>query len=79
MKHQFEQDYNAKALKDLGVTVLKSLNVDSIDQIKKWIKNEKIITMQYENQNNEIVDRILLDYIQMISLLKIKKNFLNIR
>ena len=74
MKHQFEQDYNAKALKDLGVTVLKSLNVDSIDQIKKWIKNEKIITMQYENQNNEIVDRILLDYIQMISLLKIKKN-----
>jgi uncharacterized protein (TIGR00661 family) len=59
MKGQYEQYCNAAALDDMGVPVLKSLNVKHIERIKDWIENGEIIGVNYPDQTEEIINRVL--------------------
>lgn len=64
MRGQIEQNYNAFALKKMGVTVLKKLNVDKAERIAEWLKNPKVVQGNFENDLNYLVDQIALDYIK---------------
>ena len=64
MKYQFEQHMNAFALDKMGVKVLKELNENSINEIRKWIKKANAVRMNYPDENKKIIDTILIDYIR---------------
>lgn len=62
MKNQYEQQCNAKALKEMGVTVLKKLNKKNIKNLAEWIHSDKIINVNYDDSTKDILDAILLPY-----------------
>ena len=49
MKKQYEQHYNAAALKHLGVTVLKSIKNKSLQKIGEWLDSDKIVQVDYSD------------------------------
>lgn len=61
-KRQIEQYYNAAALADLGVPVMKSLKKKHQKVIRKWIKSTDRITVTYPEVANSIVSDIIADY-----------------
>lgn len=63
MKNQYEQHFNAKALEELGVPVLKSLKMKHIPKIKEWIDINHKIELDFPNETQQIIDHILYDFI----------------
>ncbi len=59
MKNQYEQHLNAAALKEIGVPVIKNLNVNNDEIIRFWIEHKQSIDVQFENNIQEVVDSIL--------------------
>jgi uncharacterized protein (TIGR00661 family) len=62
MKNQYEQQCNALALKEMGVSVIKKLNRRRIPKIAKWILSNSIIEVAYPDTTEEIIEAILLPY-----------------
>lgn len=62
MKNQYEQQCNALALEELGVDVIKKLNKKNIKKISKWIFSDKIVTVDYPDTTEDIIEAILLPY-----------------
>ena len=62
MKNQYEQQCNALALKEMGVSVIKKLNRRRIPKIAKWIHSNTIIEVSYPDTTEEIIEAILLPY-----------------
>lgn len=58
MKTQYEQQLNAAALKQLGVPVIKSLKPKHNDTIADWIKNGKVIDVDYKDTTQQILDMV---------------------
>lgn len=63
MKNQFEQHFNAEALKNLGVPVLKSLKPKNVQKIKNWIESNYKVDLEFPNETQHIIDYILYDFI----------------
>lgn len=63
MKKQYEQFLNAAALKDIGVPVIKNLKTKNDDIIQSWIEHKQNIDVHYENNIQEIIDKILENHI----------------
>ena len=61
MKGQYEQQCNAAALKDMGVPVIKSLKLKYVDKITKWIETGKIIKVDYPDNTEQIINKILAE------------------
>lgn len=59
MKGQYEQQCNAAALKDMGVPVIKSLKLKHADKIKQWLESNKKVEVNYPDETEEIVNKIL--------------------
>lgn len=59
MKQQYEQHCNAAALSAMGVPILKELSRASIDTIKTWLETEQNIEVDYPDESDCIVDRII--------------------
>lgn len=59
MKKQFEQQCNALALKQMGITVVKSLKKKWHDQIESWLNEENPIRVNYPDNAEQIVSTIL--------------------
>lgn len=59
MKKQYEQYCNAAALEEMGVDVLRSLKKKYIPQINEWIKNSKIIPVNYPDITSDIINMII--------------------
>lgn len=59
MKKQFEQACNAAMLKEMGVPVVKKLNLDNIPKIKKWLIDDTIVKVDYPDNAEEIVSIIV--------------------
>ena len=49
MKRQHEQHYNAAALKQMGVPVLKKVKKKNLAKIEEWLESNTRITVQYDN------------------------------
>ncbi|QVY65477.1 glycosyltransferase family protein [Polaribacter sp. Q13] len=62
MKNQYEQQCNALALKQMGVSVLKKLNRKQLIKIAKWIESDTIIPVNYPDTTEDILDAILLPH-----------------
>ncbi len=63
MKHQYEQHFNAAALKELGIPVLKSLKIKHLKKINNWVKSDYKVELSFPNETQQIIDYILYDYI----------------
>lgn len=61
MKGQYEQQCNAAALKDMGVPVIKSLKRKHADKIKHWIEKGKRIPVNYPDNTEEIINKIVAE------------------
>lgn len=59
MKGQYEQHFNAAGLKDLGVPVIKKLSKKYIKEIQKWVDIGKVIKVDFPDQTQLIIDRLL--------------------
>ena len=59
MKHQYEQHCNAAALTDMGVPVLKNLKLKRLERIISWICSSTIIPVDYPDNTEKIIDRVL--------------------
>jgi len=59
MKGQYEQQCNAAALKTMGVPVIKSLKKKHIDKIRFWTEAEQLITVNYPNSTERIINNII--------------------
>lgn len=62
IRNQYEQQCNALALKEMGVSVIKKLNRRRIPKIAKWILSNAIIEVAYPDTTEEIIEAILLPY-----------------
>jgi uncharacterized protein (TIGR00661 family) len=63
MKNQYEQHFNAKALEEIGVPVLKSLHKKHLSFIESWIANEEKVILDFPDETQQIIDHILYDFI----------------
>jgi uncharacterized protein (TIGR00661 family) len=63
MKKQYEQYYNAAALEDIGIPVLKDLDDEAISRIRIWTMRDNKVSMKYPNITQSIVDKLILKYI----------------
>jgi uncharacterized protein (TIGR00661 family) len=63
MKNQYEQHFNAVALKELGVPVLNSLKKKHLKKIQNWIHSVQKIKLNFPNETQQLVDHILYDFI----------------
>jgi uncharacterized protein (TIGR00661 family) len=59
MKKQYEQYYNAAALKDIGVPVLKNVKKKRIDRIREWVESDKRVEITYNNTTREAIEKAL--------------------
>lgn len=59
MKRQYEQHFNAAALKQMGVPVLKKVKKKYLDKIEAWLENHDRVSVQYEDITDQAVQRAL--------------------
>jgi len=74
MKGQYEQQCNAAALKEMGVPVMKRLKEENLDKIKNWIIEGRIIKVDFPDQTEEILNKILVDHLASASSEESKKS-----
>lgn len=59
MKSQYEQQLNAEGLKEIGVTVLKSLDQVHVDSIKNWVSKENKVKICFPDETKAIAELII--------------------
>jgi uncharacterized protein (TIGR00661 family) len=62
MKNQYEQQCNAAALADAGITVLQSIQQESVTKIQHWLDYSPVIQYDYPNQNELIFKELFKKY-----------------
>lgn len=65
MRGQIEQRYNAAALRQMGVTILKSFDVAATSKINNWLENPNRIKADFDNELGVLVDQMAIDYIKI--------------
>ncbi|WP_213523823.1 glycosyltransferase family protein [Nonlabens sp.] len=65
MKGQVEQHFNAEALKQMGVAVINKLSNKNIEKIQEWVNRGKIISRDFPDQAQVIVDDLLGHYLNL--------------
>lgn len=63
MVGQYEQQYNAASLQDIGVPVLKKLKKKHLPKIINWVENGTTVAVNYPDKTQNIVDDFLSKYI----------------
>lgn len=66
MKGQYEQHYNAAALSQMGLPVLKKVKSKNLDQIISWIENPQKVSVEYSNVTEQAVQRAINLYHDLI-------------
>lgn len=64
MQNQYEQHYNAAALKGMGVPVLKKFKVSQAEKIKEWVLSDYRIEITYPDITDRIIHRIFEMYVE---------------
>jgi uncharacterized protein (TIGR00661 family) len=64
MKNQYEQQYNATALKSMGVPVIKKLSSAKADKIKDWITSDYRVEITYPDLTDRIINKIFEMYVE---------------
>ena len=66
MKGQYEQHYNAAALNQIGLPILKKVKTKNLDQIISWIENPQKVSVEYNNVTEQAVQRAVNLYHDLI-------------
>ncbi len=67
MKGQYEQQCNAAALREMGVSVMKKLKKSKVDKINKWIRGDKTIRVNYPDITEQIIAEIFDKYAKPVT------------
>ncbi|QOI98166.1 MAG: glycosyl transferase [Flammeovirgaceae bacterium] len=59
MKKQYEQHYNAEALREIGVPVLKNVKKKRLPQIIEWIESDRPVELTYPDITRQAVEHAL--------------------
>jgi hypothetical protein len=59
MKKQYEQHYNAAALKEIGVPILKKVKKKYLDKVEEWIDSDERVTVNYPDVASEAVKKAM--------------------
>lgn len=59
MKRQYEQHYNAAALAEIGIDVIKSMKKKNLEKINDWVRSDQVIHINYLDTTREAVERAL--------------------
>jgi uncharacterized protein (TIGR00661 family) len=59
MKNQYEQFYNAAALKLMGVPVIKKMKKKNLDKIQQWLETDSYVNVDYNDIAANAVERAL--------------------
>jgi uncharacterized protein (TIGR00661 family) len=59
MRNQYEQQFNAVALKTLGVPVIKKLKISQVAAIAEWVESDYRIEITYPDNTEKILNHIL--------------------
>ena len=62
MKQQYEQHCNAAGAAELGVPVIKSLKKKHTHKVDTWLNNDQQIQVDFKDETNAIIDKVLLLY-----------------
>jgi len=68
MKNQFEQQCNALSLSEMGVVVADKLKPKWRSTIQSWIDQDSSVRVNYPDQTQDIVDKILGDFAKQIAV-----------
>ena len=63
MKGQYEQHYNAAALKDMGIPVLPEFSEAHINALKSWMISKQELAYDVPDKTQFIVDQIITNFI----------------
>ncbi len=63
MKGQYEQAFNAESLRELGVPVISKLGKSQIHIIRHWVQSGEAVDLKFPDKTQDIIDRILNDFI----------------
>ena len=66
MKWQYEQQCNAAALKEIGVPVLKKLNVEKINKVQSWVDSEHKVDIHYPDRTDFIISKLFEEHVTNI-------------
>lgn len=61
MKGQYEQQCNAAALEEMGVPVIKSLNLKHEEKIRRWLDNDTVVDVDYPDITEEIIGKVIAE------------------
>lgn len=78
MKTQFEQQCNAKALEEMGVTVIKNLKKKQLPIIKKWLETDIKVAVNYPNITENIIDAIFEKHVYSQDVIHSESSSINI-
>ena len=56
MKKQYEQHYNAAALRELGIPVVKKMRKKNLEKVIKWIESEQQVEIDYPDVTEKMVE-----------------------
>jgi uncharacterized protein (TIGR00661 family) len=68
MHNQYEQLCNAEAMRDIGVTVVKKIDINFIHKLQTWLEYGKAPNINYPDQAEEIVSSIVTGEMPTTSL-----------
>jgi uncharacterized protein (TIGR00661 family) len=63
MKGQLEQHYNAAALHDIGVPVIKNLKQKNHHKIQNWLDNDEVVKIDFPDITDNVVNKLFEFYI----------------
>lgn len=58
MKGQYEQQYNAVALENMGVPVVRNLQPSQFEKISYWLETDEKVKVNFPDQTRKIVKSI---------------------
>jgi hypothetical protein len=59
---QYEQQCNAQALSEIGVSTMKRLNKNAVETIEKWVMDGKTIEKNYPDNTQTLIDTLVKTY-----------------
>lgn len=59
MKGQFEQQCNAAALAQMGVTTMPEFGLHSVDALRAWLHESKTVAVDYPDESLEVIEQAL--------------------
>jgi uncharacterized protein (TIGR00661 family) len=62
MSNQYEQQCNAQAMKDLGITVVKEIDADFSTKVKSWVNFAFPANIHYPDLTGKIVENLILKH-----------------